>query len=154
MPHEFSDPNFEVSLHSVTKLFRAVLDENAKYTETVGEKLDVNPTDFDAMGHLMSNGVMTAGELAKAVGLSPGAATAMIDRLESIGHVKREPNPDDRRGVLVTANPRSVEMAWELLSPLIRASESALSHMKPSDRKAVESYLNSMLEAYEVSKNS
>jgi DNA-binding MarR family transcriptional regulator len=148
MANEFPSSDFQVPLQPVTRLFREVMDHNAEYAQEVSSKLDVNPTDFDAMGHLMSRGAMTAGELAKAVGISPGAATVMIDRLVAVGHAKREPNPRDRRGVIIAPNPKSVAKAWKLLSPLIEASEQALSEMTAAQRKAVETYLNAMLAAY------
>jgi DNA-binding MarR family transcriptional regulator len=148
MANEFSSSNFQVPLQPVTKLFREVMDQNAEYAQEISSKLDVNETDFDAMGHLMSHGPMTAGELAKAVGISPGAATVMIDRLVAVGHARREPNPNDRRGVIISPNPKSVAKAWKLLNPLIEASEKSLAAMTPTQRTAVETYLKAMLSAY------
>ena len=131
-----------------TKLLREVIERNAEFTKSVSAQLDVNETDFEAMEQLIKNGPMTAGQLAQAVGISPGSATIMIDRLVEVGHVSREPNPSDRRGVLVTPNPNSVAKAWGLISPLILASEKALSGMKPSEQDAVANYLSTMLEVY------
>ena len=152
MASEFSPSDFQVTVQPVTRLFREVMDLNSEYSMEIGSKLDVNPTDFEAMGHLMTRGSMTAGELAKAVGISPGAATVMIDRLVAVGHAKREPNPKDRRGVIIAPNPKSVAKAWNLLSPLIEASEKSLSSMTATERVAVEKYLNAMLAAYAVPK--
>jgi DNA-binding Lrp family transcriptional regulator len=44
---------------------------------------------------------MTAGELAQRTGLSPGAVTGLVDRLESAGHVRRTRDPADRRRVVI-----------------------------------------------------
>lgn len=52
---------------------------------------------------------LTAGELAKLTGLTTGAITGLIDRLEKAGIVKREPDPNDRRRVIVKPVPSQVE---------------------------------------------
>lgn len=117
----------------------------------VGEQLDVNQTDFEAMEQLIANGPMTAGDLAKAVGVSPGSATVMIDRLVAVGHVFREPNPNDRRGVLVSPNPNSVAKAWKHIAPIVLASENALKEASNAERKAIEKYLEKMLQVYKRS---
>jgi hypothetical protein len=51
---------------------------------------------------LQLNGPATAGWLAEMTGLTTGAVTGMIDRLERAGYVRREPDPHDRRRVIVT----------------------------------------------------
>lgn len=139
---------FQVETKPATNLLRQVIEQNAEFTKSVSAHLDVNQTDFEAMEQLIMNGPMTAGQLAKAVGISPGSATVMIDRLVEVGHVTREPNPNDRRGVLVAPNPESVAEAWRLISPLIMASEKALSELNTSEQNAVTSYLAKMLEVY------
>ena len=147
-----SQPNqsssFEVTVQPATSLLREVMEKNAAFSKIVGERLDINETDFQAMEHLIANGPMKAGDLARAVGISPGSATVMIDRLVAVGHVTREANPNDRRGVLVTPNPASVSAAWAQISPLIFASEGILETFSSSERDAVERYLREMLKVY------
>jgi DNA-binding MarR family transcriptional regulator len=53
-------------------------------------------------------GPSTPGELARFTGLTTGGVTMMLDRLEKAGYLKREPNPRDRRSVLVRLNPAKV----------------------------------------------
>lgn len=139
---------FEAEVEPATLLLREVIEKSHDYAKIVGAHLDVNETDFTAMEHLINNGPMTAGELARSVGISPGSATVMIDRLVSVGHVTRSPNPKDRRGVLITPNPASVTQAWKHISPLIMASEKALSELSAPERAAIEKYLHAMLAVY------
>lgn len=138
-----------VKSHPATRLLRAVIDENDKYTKNVGEHLLVNQTDLVAMTHLINSGPMSAGDLAKAVGVSPGAATTMIDRLVKVGHVTRESNPEDRRAIVVVPKPESVAEAWKQVLPIITASENILDSMNETERAAVEKYLGQMLKAYQ-----
>ena len=139
---------FEAGVQTATVLLRDVIEKSQNYAKVVGAHLEVNETDFSAMEHLINNGPMTAGDLAKAVGISPGSATVMIDRLVEVGHVTRSPNPNDRRGVLITPNPDSVAQAWKHISPLIMASEKLLSELSSSERAAIEKYLRAMLDVY------
>jgi len=134
--------------HEATSLFRQLLDESEQYTEFMSDALRVNDTDFKAMGALMENGAMTAGELAKAIGVSPGAATSVIDRLVAVGHATREQNPSDRRGVLVVPNPHSVESAWGHLAPIVARSEGTIRAMSADDQRAVLTYLHAMRDAF------
>lgn len=150
MSNKSTSTDFKVPVQPATSLLREVIEHSADFARMVGDQLHVNQTDFEAMEHLISHGPMSAGDLAKAVGISPGSATVMIDRLVALGHVSRQPNPSDRRGVLVRPEPKSVAKAWELISPLISASETALSEVSDSERAAIETYLRTMLEVYKT----
>lgn len=80
---------------------RAVL-----FQDAVARSVGLNSTDLQAVGLLMSSGPATPGELAVRTGLTAGGAvTAMIDRLERAGYVNRARDENDRRRVIVTANP-------------------------------------------------
>lgn len=136
--------------HRATRLLRSVIQESEEYSKTVGQHLMVNQTDLQAMTHLIENGPMSAGDLAKSVGLSPAAGTTMIDRLVEVGHVSRESHPTDRRAVVVVPNPQSVATAWQRILPLISASETILDDMNEEERAAVEKYLALMLKAYKA----
>jgi DNA-binding MarR family transcriptional regulator len=71
------------------------------FRNIVGARLGVNVTDMECLGLLFYKGLSTPSELARYTGLSSGAATAMLDRLEKGGLIERRPNPDDRRGTLI-----------------------------------------------------
>ena len=83
---------------------RAVL-----FQDAVAKWGGVNSTDLQCVGLLMSEGPATPGELAERSGLTAGGAiTAVIDRLESVGFVRRDRDAADRRRVIVTAIPEAV----------------------------------------------
>ncbi len=71
------------------------------FRNLVGERLGVNVTDMECLGLVFHKGLATPSELARYTGLSSGATTAMLDRLENSGLIERQPNPDDRRGTLI-----------------------------------------------------
>jgi DNA-binding MarR family transcriptional regulator len=66
---------------------------------------------------------MSAGELARASGLTTGAITGVIDRLERLGYAQRVADPDDRRRVLVEPTPKARDLSWELFGPLAELVE-------------------------------
>jgi DNA-binding MarR family transcriptional regulator len=71
------------------------------FRNAIGKQLGLNTTDFEGLDLIFFRGAATPSELSKYTGLSSGSTTAMIDRLENSGLVKRHSNPADRRGVLV-----------------------------------------------------
>jgi DNA-binding MarR family transcriptional regulator len=67
----------------------------------IAAKMGVVPTDFHCLDALHRSGPTTAAVLAGQVGLTPGSVSRMIDRLADAGCVKRVPDPDDRRRILI-----------------------------------------------------
>ena len=70
------------------------------FGHAVAGRLGLNPTDVECLGVIASDRV-TAGDLARASGLTTGAITGVIDRLEGAGLARREGDADDRRKVYV-----------------------------------------------------
>ena len=71
------------------------------FSQVVADKVGIHPTDSECLDFLLLKGPSTAGQLATAMGLTTGAVTAMIDRLEKLGYVRREHDKEDRRRVNV-----------------------------------------------------
>jgi DNA-binding MarR family transcriptional regulator len=86
--------------------------------QAASELLGINRTDARCMDVVLQRGRVTAGELAQAAGLSPGAATTAIDRLERAGYARRVRDPDDRRRVIVEPTEKTVKLAEEVYGPL------------------------------------
>jgi MarR family transcriptional regulator, organic hydroperoxide resistance regulator len=74
-------------------------------SQRAADALGLHPTDMQFVNLLDLLGPMTPGALAQWSGLSSGGVTVVLDRLESAGYVRREPNPDDRRSVLIHLRP-------------------------------------------------
>ena|SRR5688572_6591866 len=71
------------------------------YRHAVGAKVGLNVTDMECLAVLFFKGMSSPTELATYTGLSSGATTAMLDRLEKSGLIIRQANPKDRRSTLV-----------------------------------------------------
>jgi DNA-binding MarR family transcriptional regulator len=92
-------------------------------SNAVAERLGLNLTDLECTDLLYLSGPLTAGQLAELTGLTTGAITGVLDRLEQGGYVRRERDPDDRRRVIVhlaldEARTRAIRAPYE---PLVRA---------------------------------
>jgi DNA-binding MarR family transcriptional regulator len=81
---------------------------NDRFDQAVGDALALNRTDLRCVDLLVLQGSVTAGRLADATGLSTGAMTAVLDRLEQAGLARRVRDTVDRRRVLVEATPRAM----------------------------------------------
>lgn len=81
------------------------------FRSAMNEWAGLNATDMECLRILFSRGVSTPSELARQTGLTSGAATAMLDRLEKAGLIERRPNPDDRRGTLIVPAKTAAEKA-------------------------------------------
>jgi MarR family transcriptional regulator, organic hydroperoxide resistance regulator len=73
-----------------------------QFRNAISEWAGLNVTDIECLRFLFQKGISTPSELARHTGLTSGATTAMLDRLEKAGLIERRPNPDDRRGTLIT----------------------------------------------------
>src|SRR6202044_2588057 len=69
--------------------------------QAAADRIGINATDLNCLNILSFNGQMTAGELARATGLTTASITGGVDRLEEAGYVRRERDPRDRRRVVV-----------------------------------------------------
>jgi len=90
----------------------------------VAERLGLNPSDHKTADLLLSeSGVSTPGRLAELTGLTTGAITGVLDRLEKAGFVVREADPEDRRRTLVRLTPERMPNMRSLFSPLAQGME-------------------------------
>jgi DNA-binding MarR family transcriptional regulator len=88
------------------------------FSQAVAERIGMHQTDIETMDLLNTLGPMTAGELAEHAGLTSGATTRLIDRLERVGYVRRRPHPADRRCVIIEPVPENLEELGALFQPM------------------------------------
>lgn len=83
---------------------------SAAFFRAVAARIGVTVTDMQVIESLASTGPSTAGQLAELTGLTTGAITGMLNRLEEAGLVRRERDPEDGRKVIVRINQDSDQM--------------------------------------------
>jgi DNA-binding transcriptional ArsR family regulator len=86
------------------------------------ERIGINVTDLNCLNIVALTGPMTAGDLARATGLTTASITGVLDRLEQGGFIRRERDPKDRRRVIVNvkAGPGLREIGLTF-GPLVKA---------------------------------
>jgi DNA-binding MarR family transcriptional regulator len=92
-------------LAAVLREVRRMTAQSVLISEAVSERFGLASSDLECLDLALLGGGATAGEFAKATGLTTGAITGVIDRLERAGYVRREKDPGDRRKVIVRARP-------------------------------------------------
>lgn len=83
--------------------------------EAIARKVGLSGTDHKYLGLIIEKGAMTAGELSTLTGLTSGAVTGLVDRLEKKKLVKRQFDKSDRRKVIIIPD---VKNAFKLLNPI------------------------------------
>jgi DNA-binding MarR family transcriptional regulator len=78
------------------------------FGQTVASRVGISSSDLECLDFLNLEGRVTAGRLAEVTGLTTGAITGVVDRLEKAGLVRRERDDNDRRKVFIATVPENV----------------------------------------------
>ena len=81
--------------------FRQMSTGAIMFHQAIADRLGLHATDHKCADLIIRNGAMTSGRLAELTGLTTGAITGVVDRLEARGIARRATDPDDRRRVIV-----------------------------------------------------
>lgn len=95
--------------------------------------LGINRTDGRCLDVIDRLGELTAGELATELGLTTGAVTAMVDRLEVSGLVVRKRDPDDRRKVVIATTPEAKQIGMEIYGQMAQATAPYIEQLSDRD---------------------
>lgn len=110
--------------------------------ETIARKAGFSGTDHKYLGFFLQKGKLTAGELAELTGLTTGSVTALTDRFERKGLVRRKADPKDRRKVFIVPDSDKITA---LLKPLYQEfqeeTDKLIASFSDEERKVIESYL-------------
>lgn len=98
------NPSRAELLTQLRRVGREHSDATVLFHSALATKAGLHPTDYKALGVLDRLGPMSAGELGHHTGLAAASVTNLIDRLAAKGFVRREPDPTDRRRVLLHAD--------------------------------------------------
>lgn len=89
-----------------------------RFDEIVVTRLGINRTDGRCLDVLEQRGPLTAGELARETGLTSGAMTSLLDRLEHLGYLRRVPHQTDRRRVVVELTAKARRRVEQIYGPM------------------------------------
>ena len=102
----------------VIREFRLSGNQDRAFDGLAAERLGVSETDLHCLNIIENSGGLTAGELAAQSGLTNGAITGVLDRLERAGFGRRVADPSDRRRIRVEVTPSFYECAARIWGPV------------------------------------
>jgi DNA-binding MarR family transcriptional regulator len=115
-------------------------DATQRFDETVGEIFGLGPAERLCLSFLYA-GPQTPGAIARHVRLTPAAVTTLIDRLERRSFVKRSPDPNDRRKILVEAGEATMRVTAEAYLPLQQAGQKMLEKYSLAELRTMQAIL-------------
>jgi DNA-binding MarR family transcriptional regulator len=125
-------------LDSLEQGFRDASTAGVMLHQTVADRLDLHITDHKCMGMLCELGPLSAGRLAQLTGLTTGAITSVLNRLEQHGYARRVRNPQDKRNINVEAvNVAEFSERMEALFGPLRKKMRALSSRYSTEELAL-----------------
>jgi DNA-binding MarR family transcriptional regulator len=107
------------------------------FNAQAAEKAGLGLTDMQLLHMLQLYGPSTPGRLSAWTGLSSGGVTVALDRLEKAGYLRREPNPGDRRSLLITLMPLRLRKIAAMYEGVERETRRMLAKLPQSDLEAV-----------------
>jgi DNA-binding MarR family transcriptional regulator len=122
-PHQ----NKKEMVEELISEFRESGNQDDAFDNLAARQLGVNETDLHCLNIIQNAGGVTAGELAAQAGLTTGAVTGVIDRLERVGFARRVLDPADRRRVKLEVTPKFYARAEKIWGPVAAEWSSALS---------------------------
>jgi DNA-binding MarR family transcriptional regulator len=143
------DPEVEGAVDRICKLTKRF----DTMLEHAVEGFDLNKGEFRLLITLRQHNddfTMSPGELGDELLLSSGAMTNRLDRLESAGLIAREPDPDDRRALIVRLTPEGIRRIDEAVNEAAHNESAVVSVLSPAEQKRLNSLLRKLMLSFEV----
>ncbi len=131
-------------MRELTELGRELSTRTVLLHQTIADRLGLGPSDhkcLDIAHRAGASGHVTAGQLAELTGLTTGAITGVLDRLEKAGYVRRERDPNDRRQVLVRLLPDRMPELTAMFEPIARTWAEVCEGYSEEDLAVVRDFL-------------
>ncbi len=130
---------------------RAITAQSDRIGRHFARQNDVSGTDFHALLHIMvaetAGEPLTAAQLRRRMDVSPAAITYLVDRMIDAGHLRREPDPQDRRKTLLRYEKPGMALARAFFTPLGAELHTALADIPDRDLAAAHRVFTAMIEA-------
>jgi len=125
----------EETIQAIIQKHRDMSTETIMFHQNVADALGLHITDHKCLDLIRQYGAMPAGRLAELTGLTTGAVTGIIDRLEKAGYVRRANDPKDRRRTIVepTQNKKWERKIESIFIPLHERMHKLLSSYSESE---------------------
>lgn len=132
------------NIDSVIRALRRVNIQGSFFGQTVAIRFGLSESDIETLESLIEMGATTAGRLAELTGLTSGAVTRVIDRLEQAGYVRRVADPADRRRVIVEVVPEKVAAIQSTLGRIGEAGAAEIGRYTDAQLELISEFLARM----------
>ncbi|WP_341395664.1 MarR family winged helix-turn-helix transcriptional regulator [Arthrobacter sp. G119Y2] len=136
----------------IVNAIRGMALDGQRVADTFAHREGLNATDMRALTMIMEaetrREALTAGQLSTMLGTSTGATTAVIDRLERIGHIHRNRGHADRRKVTLHFEPLAMQLAAAYFGPLGALTDEVMSRYSSEELETVRRFMEDMRQAY------
>jgi DNA-binding MarR family transcriptional regulator len=143
-------PDLDASPMGVVGRVQRISRELERALVRVFARFDLGQGEFDALATLRRSGEpyrLTPGALCESMMVTSGAVTKRVDRLERVGLVAREPDPDDRRGVLVGLTAEGLEMVDRVVEEHLENEQRLLADLTDAERERLARLLRALGES-------
>lgn len=136
-------------VEEIQRLMTGLATASAATRPTPWLNVDLSMPQLKALMVLHDRGAVRVGEIAQRLAMSPNATTAVLDRLEDEALIRRQPDPSDRRAVLVGLTERGTHWITELLAANVRAFGEVLEQLEESDLFALHQGMTALRQVLE-----
>jgi DNA-binding MarR family transcriptional regulator len=130
-------PEPVTTIDSIVIEIRKFIASTIFFNTRAAEKVGLGLTDMQMVHLLQLHGPSTPSRLAAWTGLSSGGITVALDRLEKAGYIRREPNPADRRSLLIKQVPVRMREVAAMYEGVERETRRLLATLPQGDLEAV-----------------
>lgn len=132
----------ELAGEIVGRLVRRFSTAAVLFHQAIAGRLGLGPTDHKCLDLLRERGSITGSDLAAITGLTTGAITGVVARLERAGYLRREPDPHDRRQQHLCPAVERVQEIQEVIDPLRKDVAARLESFDPRQLAAIAEFLD------------
>lgn len=129
-------------------VFRDYIDAVGLHAMAGAEAAGLQTSEWYALSRISLAGGLTSGELSAGTGLTTGATTRLVDRLERAGYVRRTTDPADRRKVLVEAIPDALGEVEAAVAPTRRRIGDVIADYTPEQQELLFDYFTRAAPAF------
>jgi DNA-binding MarR family transcriptional regulator len=140
--------NRQETIQAISGRIKEMSTETIMFHQAVADELSLHITDHKSLDLIHRFGSMPAGKLAELTGLTTGAVTGVIDRLEKAGYVRRTNDPKDRRRTIVepTRNRKLEKKIESIFTPLHERLNKLLSSYTDSELYFLQNVMTGLIE--------
>ena len=144
--HQTKQPSSSIQ-EKLSDLVRQHSSAVLRHAAATAKRMGLEASELAALEHLQAAGAINQKRLGERPSMSPGAITAMIDRLQRRGYVERIPNPEDRRSALVNITKAGLEDSLRHLWPYIEDMKGVEAGFSEEERAVVGRFLRAATQA-------